>query len=118
MFGWLQPAINLGLLEKDFWEMTIAEIKRYTDGATWRIKSQAQFDYQLANLIGISVARLISENAEYPPIEDVYPNLFDDEMAETRRQIKEEEKIITDSTNRFLEFAMRHNANMASKKEV
>lgn len=37
----LQPAINLGLDEERFWEMTVAEVERYTDGAIWRLKSQA-----------------------------------------------------------------------------
>lgn len=116
---WLQPAINMGLSEYDFWNMTIAEIKRFTDGATWRIKSKAQMDYQLANLIGISVARIVSNEQEFPAIETVYPHLFDEEMAQARKEISEQEKITTDSTNRFLEFAMKHNARLAAaKKEV
>lgn len=114
----LQPAINLGLEEEKFWEMTIAEINRYTEGAVWRIKSKAQFDYMLADLIGVSVARIASKEAQFPSIEKVYPNLFEEEMAEIRKKEAEEEEMITNSKNRFLEFALKHNAKMKAQKEV
>ena len=35
----LQPAINMGLTELEFWEMTKAEIERYLEGALWRMKA-------------------------------------------------------------------------------
>ena len=68
---------------------------------------KAQYDYQLADLIGISVSRLISSNAKYPDIADVYPTLFE----------KEEEPVVKDDTmtisqNRFLAFAQAHNARI------
>ena len=114
---WLQPAINLGLEEEKFWEMTLVEVKRFTDGATWRLKSQAQFDYMLANLIGVSVARVVSKEAEFPSIEKVYPTLFEEEIAEAKKQQAEEDSAITNSKNRFLEFALKHNARMKAQKE-
>ena len=57
--------------------MTIAEIMRFQEGAVYRIKQKAQFDYVLANLIGISSARMMSSDVNYPPIEDAYPDLFE-----------------------------------------
>lgn len=113
----LQPAINLGLEEERFWEMTIAEIQRYTDGATWRLKTKAQFDYILANLIGVSVARVVSSEAEFPSIEKVYPVLFEEEALEAKRKQAEEDTVLTNSKNRFLEFALKHNARMKAHKE-
>lgn len=107
----LQPAINVGLSELDFWNMTKAEIERYVEGAIWRMRSQAQFDYCLADLIGISVARVMSDDVEYPPIEKIYPTLFDDVIQEQKRQ-QEEELRMVDSTNRFMEFALKHNARI------
>lgn len=107
----LQPAINVGLSELDFWNMTKAEIERYVEGAIWRMRSQAQFDYCLADLIGISVARVMSDDVEYPPIEKIYPTLFDDVVKEQKRQ-QEEELRMVDSTNRFMEFALKHNARI------
>lgn len=98
--------------------MTVAEITRYTEGATWRLKTQAQFDYILANLIGVSVARVVSGEAEFPSIEKVYPTLFTkEEVAEEEQKVKEEEAMITNSKNRFLEFALKHNAKMKTKEE-
>lgn len=113
----LQPSINLGLPEREFWEMTVAEIQRYIEGAQYQIKLKAQFDYMLADLIGISVARCVSKEATYPPIEKVYPTLFEAPSPE-EVQREEEEKLVTNSTNRFLEFAMKHNAQFNKNKEV
>lgn len=107
----LQPALNLGLSEFDYWNMTVAEVVRYCEGATWRTKTQAQLDYVLADLIGASVARLMTSNAKYPPIEQVYPTLFTEEA----RQAREEEERLRNSTNRFMEWAMRHNAKKRNK---
>lgn len=97
--------------------MTVAEIQRYVEGAKYRMKVQAQFDYTLGNLIGISVGRCVSKDATYPPIETVYPSLFEAPSQEELEQ-KEEQQNITNSTNRFMEFAMKHNARFRKDKEV
>lgn len=82
------------------------------------MKSQAQFDYMLANLIGVSVARIVSKEAEFPSIEKVYPTLFTaEEISEEEKKVKEEEAMITNSKNRFLEFALKHNARLKTKEE-
>lgn len=107
----LQPAINMGLSEFDFWNMTKAEIERYLEGAIWRMRSKAQFDYCLADLIGISVARVMSNDVTYPPIEQIYPNLFDQDIKAEKERLEEELRI-EDSTNRFMEFALKHNAKI------
>ncbi len=104
----LQPAINCGLLEKDFWEMTVAEIERYVEGWTWRQKIQAQFDYNLSNLIGISVGRIIANDSSFPTLEEAYPGLFGDEQEADYPT--EEERITEQSINNFLAFAQQHNA--------
>lgn len=95
--------------------MTGAEIERYTKGAVWRLQQQANFDYSLANLIGVSTARILSSDVEFPAIEDVYPDLFQEELkkkAEEAKAEKEREAAMTNSTNRFLAFALAHNAKM------
>lgn len=101
----------MGLDESKFWDMTVAEIQRYMEGAVWRMRSQAQFDYTLANLIGVSTARIMSNGVEMPPIEQVYPNLFEEEKEESVIQAIEDKKM-EDSKNRFLEFALQHNARL------
>lgn len=80
------------------------------DGAVWRMRSQAQFDYSLANLIGISVARIMSNDVEYPAIEKVYPDLFEAVVEDSEQA--QEEIATQNSINHFMEFALKHNAKM------
>lgn len=96
--------------------MTVAEIQRYIEGAVWRIKSKAQFDYTLANLIGISVARIMSKDAEFPSIEEVYPDIFEEEIKQ--KELEKEEPKVEDSVNHFLAFAMAHNARMKGVESI
>ena len=91
--------------------MTLAEIQRYCEGATWRLKQQAQFDYSLADLIGASIGRLFDSNCEFPTIHTVYPYLFEEET-QAPEEVAEEEIATTNSINNFLAFAMKHNAKM------
>lgn len=94
--------------------MTIAEIIRYQEGAIWRMKQKAQFDYALANLIGISSARMMSSDVNYPPIEDAYPDLFEKPKQDEK---VEEDIVVQNSVNRFMEFALRHNAMMKGENK-
>jgi ferritin len=89
--------------------MTIAEVTRYEEGAIWRLKQKAQFDYALANLIGISSARMMSNDVKFPAIEDVYSNLFE-KPSQQELEVAKEDEAVTKSVNRFMEFAMRHNS--------
>lgn len=91
--------------------MTVAEIERYAKGALARRKEKAQFDYVLADLIGISAARMMSKEINYPAIEEVYPHLFT-KTDEEIRQEREAEIATRNSVNRFLEFAQKHNSKM------
>jgi hypothetical protein len=95
-------------MERDFWDMTKAEVERYLEGAVWRMKQQAQFDYSLADLIGISVSRIMSSGTNFPQIYDVYPQLFVEE-----KKIEDQRDVATtNSINNFMAFAMRHNAKV------
>lgn len=94
--------------------MTIAEVARWQEGAMWRLKSKAQFDYILADLIGISAGRMASNDVKYPAIEDAYPNLFNDE---DKKEEHDDAEIATNNINRFLQFAMAHNAAMTKGGE-
>lgn len=96
--------------------MTVAEIMRYTEGAVWRLKSKAQLDYTLADLIGVSVARILSSDMNYPPIEEVYPALFEQQEDEKQAEVKQQQLNET-SANRFLQFALQHNARMRQGDE-
>ena len=111
----LQVCINYGMDEEKYWLNTLAENMRFEDGYKWRLQSKAQFDYALANLIGISCARMMSKDVQFPAIEDVYDGIFE----KKKEQITEEQEqdIATqDSVNRFMEFALKHNAMMRKEE--
>ena len=93
--------------------MTLAEVVRWEKGAIFRLKSKAQFDYILADLIGISVCSKFSDKIEYPTIEKAYSGLFDEQKEEQNN----EEIIAQNNVNRFMEFALRHNAMMKKGEE-
>lgn len=94
--------------------MTIAEVARWQEGAMWRLKSKAQFDYILADLIGISAGRMASNDVKYPALEDAYPDLFNDKE---KKEEHDDAEIATNNINRFLQFAMAHNAAMTKGGE-
>lgn len=87
---YLELALDLGLTEWQFWDMTLAELDRYVESRKRVQKREAQekafADYRLADLIGYSMARLYSSEAKYPEIYDVYPAVFDKEAIEEARQ--------------------------------
>ena len=93
--------------------MTLAEVVRWEKGAIFRLKSKAQFDYILADLIGISVGSKFSDKIEYPTIEKAYSGLFD----EQKEEHDNEEIIAQNNVNRFMEFALKHNAMMKKGEE-
>lgn len=72
------------------------------------MKERAQFDYTMADLIGFSVGRIMSSDQELPPIYEVYPSLFGEEI----KEVQEEEKTTMKSINNFMAFAMAHNRSM------
>lgn len=96
--------------------MTLAEVqrailsKRRQEEA--RLQEHAYFDYNLANLIGVSVGRLHSKSNKMPDITEVYPKLFNQEKLEEEKQKQKVEK----SANNFKRFAEAFNAK--HKKEV
>ena len=70
---------------------------------------KATFDYIQADLIGRSIARLYSSSAKMPPIQEVYPSLFDNEEIEKQeqerkaKQFAERLKTFSQTFNRKLE---------------
>lgn len=97
----LETALDIGLTEFDFWNMTLAEFDRKLESYKRVQKREAQeraaADYRLADLMGYSMARLYSSSAKYPEIYDVYPAIFDKTAIEEAR-VKEKSK----KTNEWL----------------
>lgn len=83
-------ALDCGITEFDFWNMTFAELDRVVESYNRRIKAQAKekatFDYIHALLIGRAVASTMDKGAKFPEIHEVYPSLFDAEQIEAERQ--------------------------------
>lgn len=92
--------------------MTKAEVERYIEGGLWQLKVKAQFDYSLANLIGVAFARTQSNSVEFPSLEETYPTIFAEELKKQQEEKQLEELRIKNSCNRFLEFALKNNAKM------
>lgn len=101
----MDNALDWGISEFDFWDMTLAELERLFNSKKRMQKERAQekayFDYTLANLIGISVARAFNKSNEMSPIEEAYPSLFDAEKIQEQKQQKQDEL----SAIRFKQFA-------------
>ena len=93
--------------------MTLAEVIRAIKSKKRQEKAKAMekatFDYIQAELIGRSIARLYSSSAKMPPIQEVYPSLFDNEEIEKQeqerkaKQFAERLKTFSQTFNRKLE---------------
>lgn len=109
VFRWLDVALDYGISEHDFWEMTIAELERAISSKKRVQKREAQerasFDYILADLIGRSISRIYNSANNVPSISEVYPTLFDSKEVEDAKSVKQDEL----SALRFRQFAKSFN---------
>lgn len=105
MDAMLDTALDMGISELDFWNMTIGELGRLFNSKARVKKAEEQnmalHNYILGDLIGRSMARLHSSSATYPQIYEVYPSLFDKDEFERKRQ----ERITEESIQRLKQFA-------------
>lgn len=89
--------------------MTLAELTRAIDSKKRQKKLEAQekasMDYILADLIGRSIGRLYSSSARMPDLAEVYPELFNIQEIEEKKQVQKAEL----SAIRFKQFAKFHN---------
>jgi hypothetical protein len=109
IYKMLENALDYGISENDFWEMTFAELDRLVASRqrmeTYRAKEKATFDYILASLIGRAFAASMDNKTTYPEIQDVYPSLFD----RTEKEIQKKELSNQLSALRFKQFANSYN---------
>lgn len=109
VFRWLDVALDYGISEHDFWEMTIAELERAINSQKRVQKREAQerasFDYILADLVGRSISRIYNSTNNIPSISEVYPTLFDSKEYEEAKSVKQDEL----SALRFRQFAQSFN---------
>lgn len=101
-------AIEAGIDAKEFWYYTIPEINGTIEGYKKRLATKAAMDYKLADLIGSSVARLMSKTAKFPKLAEAYPGLIAPEVPQTQNwQVAKE---------RLLRYADAHNAKRRGNK--
>lgn len=109
VYKWLEIALDYGIDETNYWNMTLAEVIRAIESKKRQQKLQAQerasYDYILADLIGRSVSRIYSNSTRLPQIYEVYPTLFDGVEMEEQKQQKQMEI----SAIRFKLFAQSYN---------
>lgn len=105
----LNNALDYGISEKDFWEMTFAELDRLAASKqrmdNFHAKEKASYDYILAMLVGRAFAACMDDKATFPEIHEVYPSLFNDKD----REIKNREQSNQLSALRFKQFAHSYN---------
>lgn len=69
--------LSMGLSRQEFYDSTLKEVIQFVDSYNnnkqLELEEKAFFDWMLANLIGSSVARLLSKNAKFPKLEEAYP---------------------------------------------
>lgn len=107
----LDAALDWGLTEFSFWEMTIDEIQRAIHSKQrvrkYEAKEKAYFDYTLANLITKGVSKVLGDKNAYPKLEEAYPQLFEEDVAEHQAQIEEQKMNL--SALRFTQFVNSFN---------
>lgn len=112
----LDNALDVGISEHDFWNMTFAELDRLTASKLRQhkieAKERATFDYIHAQLIGRAFACNMASEATFPAIEDVYSSLFLDQ--EKIQQKHEQQQSL--SALRFMQFAESFNRKYDAKE--
>lgn len=109
MYRWLDAALDYGITEREFWDMTLAELERAL-ASKRRVmlreaKERASADYILADLIGRSIARIYNSANHMPELGEAYPNLFDSAEIQERKAAAKAEL----SAIRFRQFANSFN---------
>jgi hypothetical protein len=114
----LEGALDHGITEDRFWDMTFAEIHREVESKVRIQKQQAQdkatYDYILAQLITKGVSKVLGDKSNYPSIEEAYPGLFDDVIAEQKAKVQEQKMNL--SALRFKQFANSYNNSLKNKE--
>lgn len=100
----LNNALDCGITEKEFWEMTFAELDRLLESKrrvyTIEAKERATHNYVLAIMIGRAMS-----GGDYPDISEFYPSLYNAQEQETKKQ----EQLELLSALRFKQFADSYN---------
>ena len=100
--------MSYGISERDFWQMSLAEMDRAIKAKKKAEQRKASFDYVLADLIGRSVARAYNSENTMPTLAQAYPSLFD---------VEEEERAIQQARDEMSVLRFKQFANSINKKK-
>lgn len=96
-FDLRDKAIECEMDEDKFWNSTYGEVIRYIEAYSNKIKNDIKMSLRAshftADLVGISVARLLDSEVKFPDITEMYPELYAEEIKELEK-IKEKERLI------------------------
>lgn len=102
-------ALDFGITELEFWEMTPLELNRAIKSKDRIMKIEAQeqayYDYMQAQLITKGIAILLGDKKPFPSIQEAYPELFKDAGLEE----KAAEQKAAQTAAWFKQFAQTHN---------
>ena len=114
----LRNALDTGIRELDFWEMTPGEVVRAIESGNRvrRLEAQekASYDYILATLIVKGVSITLGDKSAFPSIQQAYPGIFDEVIAEQEEAMEKRKTEL--SVLRFKQFAQSYNSNLKSKE--
>lgn len=114
----LLSALDFGLKELEFWEMTIGEVSRHIDSQNrcrrMEAQEKASYDYIQAQLIIKGVSLCLGAKDPFPDIYTAYPGIFDEVKQEQEQAL--EEKKINLSVLRFKQFAQTYNNKFINKE--
>ena len=77
-------------------------------------KEKATYDYILATLIVKGVSITLGDKSNFPTIQEVYPNVFDDIAKEQEDKLQQQRNEL--STLRFKQFAQSYNDRFKNKE--
>ena len=114
----LDNALDCGITELDFWDMTPGEVGRTIKSKNRIVKIEAQeratYDYIQAQLIIKGISICLGDKSSYPTIEEAYPGIFDDVIKQQEQKVQEHKMSL--SALRFKQFAQSYNNNFKNKE--
>lgn len=85
-FDLRDKALECGMDEDKYWNSTYGEVVRriiaYSNKLKSDIKLSLRSAHLTADLVGVSVARLLDSEIKFPDITEMYPGLFEEEIKE------------------------------------
>lgn len=114
----LNNALDIDISEKDFWEMTLAELDRLARSKrrvmVIEAKEKATHNYIHAMLVGKAIMANFDNKVKVPELHEIYPKLF---TVDTSQQEEIQERKDELSALRFKHFAESFNKNFNGRQK-